>query len=436
MMTPPPSSAEGAPPSGTDARAEARPDVRPGHEDKHPDVKCHCKRDTMTWIVRNGREHHGKRGYKCTQYKQPGGCDYWKWHDEYTGPPERSGQAPHYRENLLHDHLYGMGGRVTERIVRLTRDIAHSSTPSSSSSSSSDSVNEVAAASVVALSRACVEAVHDRWNVTTPVGTDVTETDAEGAQRLMPLIDLDGPMGRTAEDARHPHVKRTVLCASLFAHMAVLRGWTVTIQPPYMAFYQHVHMSLCKGPYDQFVHWVRVEPAQRVDLRTPNDMPVQYDLFWVPLTHSDPERPTWTTGSHVDIVVYERDDRLVLMDRRRLWRYIDRYVVSMVHLRVPAPTEGTADAPAPAVLKDGKWVGPTVSDPMQADHRVLDMGAIGMSPHERRTLLSFHTLEQHDAQAQAQGHADDIVICEQWLLDPVVAGPYRDRMAMHRSPPH
>lgn len=457
-------------PSSESAASSSGPrrEARPGHDQPFPDVRCQCvdesgeKRKVISGICGNGGKNHGARYYKCVNNKPPTGCGFWHWHSD--GPPARNAQAPEYREEMGHDRFYALGGRVSERVVVLCRRSAPSASASTADTAVTATTAPMAPAAAEQECGAWVDAVFDRWNITEPVATDPVESDADGAMRLMPLIDLDEPMGRTAKETRHPHVGRTVVCTALFAHMAALRGWRVVVQPPATAFYQHMHLSIAQGTYDSTLYWVRIEPAQRLNLALPNNAPVQFDAIWVPLTSHASDSVGWLTGSHVDIVVYEVADHFILMDRRNLWRYIDRHVVSVAYTRalsanasrslpsvsslsssssVPSPSlasepmvcGGSSEPPRQAtsaqlreVMREGRWIGPTVSDPMQADHRVLDMGAIGHSPHERRTFISVHNIRQHDDAAREAGRIDDMVIREMWKMDPAVASPYLERM--------
>lgn len=385
--------------------------VRPGHDVAHDNVCCKCAantRETFTGVAGRGN-NAGRRYYKCPQFKQTGGCDFWLWHDEHgkaRAVPTRDPRAPHYREHLAHDLLYASGGRTAERLVVLARRAADAAAAGP----------EAVSADATASAQAWIEAVADRWHVTRPVATDPTETDVEGVARRMPLVDLDRPLGETARVACHPHVARQITCTALLAHMLAIKGWRVVVQPPLMAFYQHVHLYVARGPYDKAAFWVRVEPAQRLDPRDPPDTPVQYDRLWVQTTGPDPDAPGWLTGSHVDLVAFEIDDGFLLVDRRRLWRYVDRHVMD-------AP--GSSDVTT--TTNPGVAAVSTVIDPAQADHRLLDMGAVGQSPHERRTLISLHAIYQHE---DAIG-ADDTerrLVQEFVPFDAAVVGPYFARM--------
>lgn len=386
--------------------------VRPGHDVAHDNVCCKCAantRETFTGVAGRGN-NAGRRYYKCPQFKQTGGCDFWLWHDEHgkaRAVPTRDPRAPHYREHLAHDLLYASGGRTAERLVVLARRAADAAAAGP----------EAVSADATASAQAWIEAVADRWHVTRPVATDPTETDVEGVARRMPLVDLDRPLGETARVACHPHVARQITCTALLAHMLAIKGWRVVVQPPLMAFYQHVHLYVARGPYDKAAFWVRVEPAQRLDPRDPPDTPVQYDRLWVQTTGPDPDAPGWLTGSHVDLVAFEIDDGFLLVDRRRLWRYVDRHVMD-----APGSSDVTTTTTNPGVAAVS-----TVIDPAQADHRLLDMGAVGQSPHERRTLISLHAIYQHE---DAIG-ADDTerrLVQEFVPFDAAVVGPYFARM--------
>nr|UDO47621.1 GRF zinc finger motif-containing protein [Pandoravirus massiliensis] len=386
--------------------------VRPGHDVAHDNVCCKCAantRETFTGVAGRGN-NAGRRYYKCPQFKQSGGCDFWLWHDEYgkaRATPTRDPRAPHYREHLAHDLLYASGGRTAERLVVLARRAADAA------ATGPDAVSADAAASA----QAWIEAVADRWHVTRPVATDPTETDAEGTARRMPLVDLDRPLGETARAACHPHVARQIACTALLAHMLALKGWRVVVQPPLMAFYHHVHLYVARGPYDKAAFWVRVEPAQRLDPRDPPETPVQYDRLWVQTKGPDPDAPGWLTGSHVDLVAFEIDDGFLLVDRRRLWRYVDRHVMN-----APGSPAATANPGVAAVT--------TVADPAQADHRLLDMGAVGQSPHERRTLISLHAIYQHEDAISADD-TEKRLVQEFIPFDAAVVGPYFARMRRH-----
>lgn len=384
--------------------------MRPGHDVAHDNVCCKCAantRETFTGVAGRGN-NAGRRYYKCPQFKQTGGCDFWLWHDEHgkaRAAPTRDPRAPHYREHLAHDLLYASGGRTAERLAVLARQAA------AAAAVGPDAVSADATASA----QAWIEAVTDRWHVTRPVATDPTETDAEGTARRMPLVDLDRPLGETARAACHPHVARQIACTALLAHMLALKGWRVVVQPPLMAFYQHVHLYVARGPYDKAAFWVRVEPAQRLDPRDPPDTPVQYDRLWVQTAGPDPDTPCWLTGSHVDLVAFEIDDGFLLVDRRRLWRYVDRHVMD-------APGSATASAANPGV-----GAAKTVTDPAQADHRLLDMGAVGQSPHERRTLIGLHAIYQHE-DALCADDTENRLVQEFVPFDAAVVGPYFERM--------
>jgi hypothetical protein len=313
---------------------------------------------------------------------------------------------------LAHDLLYASGGRTAERLVVLARQAAPRD-PLSSGAPTEDDAPKAAVSKETA--DAWIEAVTDRWNVTRPVSTDPTETDAVGAARGMPLVDLDKPMGDTARKACHPHVTRQITCTALLAHMFAARGWRVVVQPPLMAFYHHVHLYIARGRYDKVAYWVRVEPAQRMDPRDPPSTPVQHDSLWVQAAGPDPDTPGWLTGSHVDLVAFEADEGFLLVDRRHLWRYVDRHV-----MKAGSPGADTATASI------------TVTDPAQADHRLLDMGAVGQSPHERRTLLSIEALFQHDDVERAKHAASPAkckaVVQETLAFDAAIAVPYLARM--------
>ncbi|WBR14483.1 Grf zinc finger domain-containing protein [Pandoravirus kuranda] len=406
-VAPPPSSSS----SSSSSTSTAGNAARPGHDVAHDNVCCRCAantRETFTGVVGRGN-NAGRRYYKCPQFKQTGGCDFWLWHDEHgkaRAAPARDPRAPHYREYLAHDLLYASGGRTAERLVVLARQASEAATIGP------DAISADAATSA----QAWIEAVTDRWHVTRPVATDPTETDAEGAARRMPLVDLDRPLGETARAACHPHVARQIACTALLSHMLALKGWRVVVQPPLMAFYQHVHLYVARGPYDKAAFWVRVEPAQRLDPRDPPDTPVQYDRLWVQTAGPDPDAPGWLTGSHVDLVAFEIDDGFLLVDRRRLWRYVDRHVMN-------APTA----SPSASAANPGVAAATTVADPAQADHRLLDMGAVGQSPHERRTLISLHAIYQHD-DAIGPDDTERRLVQEFMPFDAVVVGPYFERM--------
>lgn len=412
-----------APSSSSSSSLYARGDTqpRPGHDVAIEGIFCKCAggtREPKTAVTRGGN-NAGRRYYMCQQRNQSGGCDFYLWHDEHgkaRAAPGRDPRAPHYREHLAHDLLYASGGRTAERLVVLAREAAVAGAAASGSSSSSTPGDAQRAS---ATATAWVEAVTDRWHVTRPVGTDPTETNAIGATRRMPLVDLDLPMGDTARAACHPHVARQIACTALLAHMFALRGWRVVVQPPLMAFYQHVHLYVARGRYDKEAYWVRVEPAQRLDPRDPPDTPVQYESLWVQTAGPDPDAPGWLTGSHVDLVAFEADEGFLLVDRRRLWRYVDRHVMS-----APGATATPQNPGAAAAVP--------VTDPAQADHRLLDMGAVGQSPHERRTLLSLQALFQHDDVDRERHRAAPakakVVVEETMLFDPAVAGPYFARM--------
>lgn len=385
--------------------------VRPGHDVAHDNVYCKCAantRETFTGVAGRGN-NAGRRYYKCPQFKQTGGCDFWLWHDEHgkaRAVPTRDPRAPHYREHLAHDLLYASGGRTAERLVVLARRAADAAAAGP----------EAVSADATTSAQAWIEAVADRWHVTRPVATDPTETDVEGVARRMPLVDLDRPLGETARVACHPHVARQITCTALLAHMLALKGWRVVVQPPLMAFYHHVHLYVARGPYDKAAFWVRVEPAQRLDPRDPPDTPVQYDRLWVQTTGPDPDAPGWLTGSHVDLVAFEIDDGFLLIDRRRLWRYVDRHVMD-----APGPSH------ASATTNPGVTAASTVIDPAQADHRLLDMGAVGQSPHERRTLISLQAIYQHEDAISADD-TERRLVQEFVPFDATVVGPYFARM--------
>ncbi|AGO84102.1 Zinc-finger domain containing protein [Pandoravirus salinus] len=425
--------------SSSSASSYARGDTqaRPGHETAIEGIFCKCNgggtREPKTAVTRSGA-NAGRRYYACPQRNQSGGCDFWLWHDEHgksRAAPTRDPRAPHYREHLAHDLLYASGGRTAERLVVLANEAAATRTDAAGNTATSSLLAPVAdrQAAAAATADAWIEAVTDRWHVTRPVATDPSETDAAGAARRMPLVDLDLPMGDTARAACHPHTARQIACTALLAHMFALRGWRVVVQPPQMAFYHHVHLYIARGRYDKEAYWVRVEPAQRLDPRDPPDTPVQYDSLWVQTAGPHPDSPGWLTGSHVDLVAFEGAEGFLLVDRRRLWRYVDRHVM---HAPSKAAT-GRGPTTAPSV-------GPTVvTDPAQADHRLLDMGAVGQCPHERRTLLALEALFQHDDVARAS-HRDapakaKVVVEETLFFDRAVAGPYLARMGRPALPP-
>lgn len=414
--------------------------MRPGHEVPIQGIFCDCRggtRETKTAVTKSGA-NGGRRYYVCTQRNQSGGCSFWLWHDEHgktRDAPSRDPRAPHYREHLAHDLLHASGGRTAERLVVLAREAAAAGSAHSAATASATSIScgpdQVATArdDPKATADAWIEAVTDRWHVTRPVATDPSETDAAGAARRMPLVDLDLPMGDTARAACHPHTARQIACTALLAHMFALRGWRVVVQPPHMAFYQHVHLYIARGRYDKEAYWVRVEPAQRLDPRDPPDAPVQYESLWVQIAGPHPDSPGWLTGSHVDLVAFESAEGFLLVDRRRLWRYIDRHV-----MRAPSRADDHTTATPTAVPSEPA----VVTDPAQADHRLLDMGAVGLCPHERRTLLALETLFQHD-DVDRQRHRDapaksKVVIEETLFFDRAIAGPYLARMGRPAPP--
>ncbi|AJF98014.1 GRF zinc finger motif-containing protein [Pandoravirus inopinatum] len=421
-----------SPSSSSYARGDTQ--ARPGHETAIEGIFCKCNggtREPKTAVTRSGA-NAGRRYYACPQRNQSGGCDFWLWHDEHgkaRAAPARDPRAPHYREHLAHDLLHASGGRTVERLVVLAREASAAGT----ADSAAPSLLTMAAdkqATVAATANAWIEAVTDRWHVTRPVATDPSETDAAGAARRMPLVDLDLPMGDAARAACHPHTAREIACTALLAHMFALRGWRVVVQPPQMAFYQHVHLYIARGHYDKEAYWVRVEPARRLDPRDPPDTPVQYESLWVQTAGPHPDGPGWLTGSHVDLVAFEGAEGFLLVDRRRLWRYIDRHV-----MHTPAKAATTSSAPTAATPAAGPT---TVTDPAQADHRLLDMGAVGQCPHERRTLLALEALFQHDDVARER-HRDapakaKVVVEETLFFDPAVAGPYLARMGRPALP--
>lgn len=412
--------------------------VRPGHETPIEGIFCNCRggtRETKTAVTKGGA-NAGRRYYVCPQRNQSGGCPFWLWHDEHgkaRDAPTRDPRAPHYREHLAHDLLHASGGRTAERLVVLAREAAAAGSTPRAATASATSVpcgleGATACNDQKAIANAWIEAVADRWHVTRPVATDPSETDAAGAARRMPLVDLDLPMGDTARAACHPHTARQIACTALLAHMFALRGWRVVVQPPQMAFYQHVHLYIARGRYDKEAYWVRVEPAQRLDPRDPPDTPVQYESLWVQTAGPHPDSPGWLTGSHVDLVAFEGAEGFLLVDRRRLWRYIDRHVMRAPGKTVDQTPTATAGPSEPAV----------VTDPAQADHRLLDMGAVGLCPHERRTLLGLEALFQHD-DVDRQRHRDapaksKVVIEETLFFDRAIAGPYLARMGRPALP--
>lgn len=189
-----------------------------------------------------------------------------------------------------------------------------------------------------------------------------------------------------------------------------------------------MHLYIARGRYDKEAYWVRVEPAQRLDPRDPPDTPVQYESLWVQTAGPHPDSPGWLTGSHVDLVAFEGAEGFLLVDRRRLWRYIDRHVMRAPGKTVDQTPTATAGPSEPAV----------VTDPAQADHRLLDMGAVGLCPHERRTLLGLEALFQHD-DVDRQRHRDapaksKVVIEETLFFDRAIAGPYLARMGRPALP--
>ena len=400
--------------------APSRPNqgARPGHETEREGVMCKCSEGTRkahSAVTGGAGPNAGRRYYRCVQRNQTGGCDFWLWHDD--GPKGSSGggrdaRAPNYREIVHHNLLYATGGRTAERLVVLTRAAR---AQAASSAPRDDAKAEETA-------KAWVTAVGERWNVTQTAPTDPSESVAEGAARLMPLVDIDRPMGATAQSLCHPHAARTVACTALLAHMFAVRGWHVVVQPPAMAFYQHVHLYVSRGPYDAVSHWVRVEPAQRIDPRAPPDVPVQFDALWVQMRGPDPDSVGWLTGSHVDLVAFEADEGFLLADRRSLWRYVDRYVVARARAAGQTTQGSRVDATTPTIADL-----PTVREPAQADHRILDMGAAGHSPHERRTLIAVEALRQHDAT-----HGDEAVVQDVWPFDDATAAPYLERMGRVR----
>lgn len=437
-VAPSPSSSSASSSSSSYGRGDSQ--VRPGHETPIEGIFCNCKggtRETKTAVTKGGA-NAGRRYYICPQRNQSGGCPFWLWHDEHgktRDAPARDPRAPHYREHLAHDLLHASGGRTAERLVVLAREAAAAGSTHRVATASATSVpcgpDQVATTrdDLEATADAWIEAVRDRWHVTRPVATDPSETDAAGAARRMPLVDLDLPMGDTARAACHPHTARQIACTALLAHMFALRGWRVVVQPPQMAFYQHVHLYIARGRYDKEAYWVRVEPAQRLDPRDPPDTPVQYESLWVQTAGPHPDSPGWLTGSHVDLVAFEGAEGFLLVDRRRLWRYIDRHVMRAPGKTVDQTEMAMAAGPAEPAL---------VTDPVQADHRLLDMGAVGLCPHERRTLLGLEALFQHD-DVDRQRHRDapakgKVVIEETLFFDRAIAGPYLARMGRPALP--
>ncbi|AVK74814.1 Zinc-finger domain containing protein [Pandoravirus quercus] len=433
VITPyvPPSSSLYSSSSSSSSYARGDTQARPGHETAIEGIFCKCNggtREPKTAVTRSGA-NAGRRYYACPQRNQTGGCDFWLWHDEHgkaRATPARDPRAPHYREHLAHDLLYASGGRTAERLVVLAHEASAGDAAPHVPSLLTMGADKQATAAATA--NAWIDAVTDRWHVTRPVATDPSETDAAGAARRMPLVDLDLPMGDTARAACHPHTARQIACTALLAHMFALRGWRVVVQPPQMAFYHHVHLYIARGHYDKEAYWVRVEPAQRLDPRDPPDTPVQYESLWVQTAGPHPDSPGWLTGSHVDLVAFEGAEGFLLVDRRRLWRYVDRHV-----MHTPAKaTTSTGSTTTPVA-------GPTiVTDPAQADHRLLDMGAVGQCPHERRTLLALEALFQHDDVARER-HRDTpakakVVVEETLFFDPAVAGPYLTRMGRPALP--
>ncbi|AGO82501.1 Zinc-finger domain containing protein [Pandoravirus dulcis] len=440
-VAPSPSSSSSSSSSSSHGRSDSQ--VRPGHETPIEGICCNCRggtRETKTAVTKGGA-NAGRRYYVCLQRNQSGGCSFWLWHDEHgkaRDAPTRDPRAPHYREHLAHDLLHASGGRTAERLVVLAREAAAAAAAGSAHRAETSPVTS-ALCGLEGVATACndhkatadawIEAVTDRWHVTRPVATDPSETDAAGAARRMPLVDLDLPMGDTARAACHPHTARQIACTALLAHMFALRGWRVVVQPPQMAFYQHVHLYIARGHYDKEAYWVRVEPAQRLDPRDPPDTPVQYESLWVQTAGPHPDSPGWLTGSHVDLVAFEGAEGFLLMDRRRLWRYIDRHVMR---------TPGKADDQTTATATAGPSEPAVVTDPAQADHRLLDMGALGLCPHERRTLLGLEALFQHD-DVDRQRHRDapaksKVVIEETLFFDRAIAGPYLARMGRPALP--
>jgi hypothetical protein len=413
-------------------------------------VFCNCQgggtRKTFTGVVRNGGDNAGRRYYKCTQFKQIGGCTFWLWQEDYekyksgSHGKTRDPRAPLCRSIMPHDHYYATGGRTVERAVRMVRPPPPATTDAASSSTGPKGENDKDDGDDAdRTAEAFVEAVTARWGVTRPAATDPTESDAEGAARLIPLVDIDRPLGETASEQCHPHVARTTACVALLAHMFAARGWHVAIQPVSVVHCLHVHLFVSQGPYDETSYWVRVEPAQRLDPRAPPSAPVQHDALWVQLSPPAPDATGWLAGSHVDIVAFEHDDGFLLVDRRRLWKYVDRFVVGRVsaEARASAASAGatSSSSPSPSSITEARSAIaslPAVSDPLAADHRILDMGAVGESPHERRTLIAVETLLQHDAAAASD---DDKVVKDKWPFDPRYALPYLQRMGRRVAPP-
>jgi len=256
------------------------------------------------------------------------------------------------------------------------------------------------------ISAAYMVHVTNRWRgLTQAVSTDPrSEADSIGAQRRIPLVDMDTPLGEAAKRACHPVIAATSALTALLAHMLAIDGWRVVVQPAAVVHCMNVHLAVSRGTYDETTYWVRVEPSRPADPRRDWDAsaPLLRDAIWVQLTGPSPDRPGWLTGTHVDLVAFESPDGFLMIDRRRLWAYVDRFVI--------APR--SHDPPQPDVTL-----------PSQADHAPLDMGALGLSANERRVLLSPHALLQHD-----QVHPERRVVMDFLPFRHDIAHPYLSRI--------
>jgi hypothetical protein len=382
-------------------------------------------------------------------------CRFFKWHEEEQ-QRRHDARAPANTEIAVHHQIYREG----QRVLHWDRNAGHSGRPEEPESASDE--GGAGDGGDGHCNCAWARFASGSTSTATRCATPVEERDAALAR---------APAHPRGLPALHPALVRREAAVRAFVRQARLRGWTATLTPPVEQVLHYVDVRICRGACDEEDWRVRVEVA--ADDAAAREAGASPPAFWLQLCgarRSDSDAG-WMVGhdarrigGRADIVAFHLADgsAFVLTRRKGLWRFaLDRGLLGAQSSRGSLPTGaesharlgcderegcGTHDrvcggggggggrnqgqdrnrsqnrdgGKSEDGGEDGGAGGSTECASLEAVcereayMRRLNMGHLGGSPHEYRTLVSLDDLKCFAALLSRRAGSPFEIVLDVW----------------------
>ena len=407
------------------------------------DVVCRCGVPASTFVVGKEGPNKGRRFYSCGRGSHASAsdrCRFFKWHEEEE-QRRYDARAPASTEIAVHRQIYREGRRV----LHWDRNAGHPERPEEPESASDG--GDAGDSGDGHCNCAWARFASGSASTVTRRAAPVEERDAAPAR---------APAHPRGLPALHPALARREAAVRAFVRQARLRGWTATLAPPIEQVLHYVDVRICRGVCDEEDWRVRVEVA--ADDAAARDAGASPPAFWLQLcgARRGDSDAGWMVGhdacrigGRADIVAFHLADgsAFVLTRRKGLWRFaLDRGLLGAQPSRASLPTgaeshagsgrderagankggdcgtrgrvrEGGDGAENGGASESAEYASLEAVCEREAYMRRLNMGRLGGSPHEYRTLVSLDDLKCFAALVSRRTGSPSEIVLDVWAED-------------------